>query len=270
MKYFILVVFLGLLFYSCNKDNPVVPPTNSVPSNYSKIDSAQSGNFKLEIWSASGNKIYYGYNNLGFKVFISGAEQKTGFVKFLPKMYHFVGGPSHSSPISPQYNYDAGKGLFTGYACFTMLSDSTSFWWTHYNYNNTNYIDSVLFYVMNNSQNQVRVWDDIVGGNRYILTLVTPFSPVVGSNNFSFILHSTTNDFDFTEVNNAEMFTRVWMESMGHGSSGNINPASQGSGRYDGKANFTMAGGWAIYDSIKVNGNFITNSPPPKFTFVIQ
>lgn len=266
LKYLtILIVFI--IFTGCNSNSPVDPANNNTNSNYVKINTIEQGTAKFEQYSASGSVLNYGYNDIGFKVFVSGVEKKTGSVYYQPKMFHFLGSPWHSSPVSTVFNYDSDKQMFMGYASFTMISDSTGSWFGFYNYNNEAFIDSVRFTVSVNTTNQVRAWDDMVGGHTYVLSLIEPMNAKVGLNNMSFILHQTNNDKVYTEVNGAEMFIKTWMPSHGHGSSNNVNPASTGNGRYSGKANFSMSGGWEVYDSIVYNGGTITKSPSPKFLF---
>jgi len=266
---YILILFAGLLLYSCSNDST----TNSnepVNTDYQKIYTSESGSKKIECWSSTGNSIYYGYNNIGFKVYEGGIEKKTGFVKFYPKMYHSLNSPMHSSPVSSIFNYSSDKGFFTGYASFTMLSDSVSFWYGFHNYNNEFSIDSVLFNVAASDVNQIRAWDNIYTGHTYILTLINPNYPKVGLNTFECLFHRTNDDKIYTEITDADMFIKPWMPSHGHGSSSNENPVYTSGGIYSGKANFTMAGTWEVYDSIKVSGEFVTPKPPPKFIFDVR
>lgn len=267
MKSIIIILLTGVLLTGCNSNNPVEPVNNSTNSNYVKINTIEQGTTKFEQYSASGSILNYGYNDIGFKVFISGVEKKTGSVYYQPKMFHFIGSPWHSSPVSSVFNYDSDKQMFTGYVSFTMISDSSGSWFGFYNYNNEASVDSVVFTVSVNSTNQVRAWDDMIGGHTYVLSLIEPMNAKVGLNNMSLILHQTNNDKVYTEVNGAEMFIKTWMPSHGHGSSNNVNPASTGNGRYSGKVNFSMSGGWEVYDSIVYSGGTITKSPSPKYLF---
>ncbi|MCU0372253.1 MAG: FixH family protein [Ignavibacteria bacterium] len=266
---YILILFAGLLLYSCGDDSG----TNSnepVNTGYQKIYTVESGGRKIEAWSSGGNTFYYGYNSIGFRVYDGGAEKKTGFIKFYPKMYHEPGSPMHSSPVSENFNYNAEKGFFTGYASFTMLSDSVSFWYGFHNYNNEFSLDSVLFNVAQSDINQIRAWDNIYTGYSYVLTLINPGFPKVGLNAFECLFHKTNDDKVYTEITNAEMFIKPWMPSHGHGSSSNENPEYTSGGFYSGKVNFTMAGIWEVYDSIKVQGDFVSPKPPPKFIFDVR
>jgi hypothetical protein len=266
MKNYSYLLLIGLVvLYSCKSESPVVPENSQ--NNYTKLYTVENLNAKFELYSATANRLLSGYNDLGFKVFVNNQEKTDGFVKFFPKMYHPGLSYMHSSPTSPAFSYNQDKQMFTGYASFFMTSDSVSIWYGFYNYNDVSRIDSVIFYVDASSTSQVRYFFDINTGNSYYLTLVSPFHPVQGQNVLKCILHKSNDDINFTQIENAEMFIRPWMETMGHGSSNNVNPTYKGGGIYEGTANFNMSGIWFVYDSMKVGNNFITPSPPPKFTF---
>jgi hypothetical protein len=270
MKYFLFIILLGIIFYSCNPDNAVTNQ-QSASSVYSKINTVESGNVKFEIWSATAPTYTYGYNDIGFKVFVGGVEKTDGFVKFKPLMIHFPGQLGHSCPVSSGFYYNNTYKLFTGYACFSMITDSSSTgkWTGYYNYNNTNYADSVNFTVLNSS-NQLIEWDDIQGGNNYVMTLINPKTATLGMNNIELIFHRYLGNNLYGEVDSAEMIIKPWMPTQGQGSGSNVNPASIGSGRYAGKMNLNIRGGWYVYDTIKINNTIVTKIPPPKFNFEVQ
>ncbi len=267
-KSIILLGIIAVLFYGCGNDNPVTVENNT-PSDYVKIYTAESGGNKFEVYSLSSSNFIYGYNDIGFKVYLSNAEQTTGFVKFKSTMYHGLGGPSHSVPASEKFYYNSEKNLFTGYSIFIMY-DTAAFWTSDFNYNDAVFIDSNLINLVYSSKTQVYGWDNNVLENTYFLTMIAPSAPRVGLNDVDFMLHETDNMVTYSEVNDAEMFIKPWMEAMGHGSSNNTNPSMVSPGRYKGTANFNMAGEWFLYDSIKVNGIFITRTPTPKFILQVN
>lgn len=255
-----------LLLCSCKTESPVIPPETQ--TNYSRIFSVESGNIRFEIWSATSLGLVSGYNKIGFKVFENNNPKTGGFVRFIPKMYHtYPGSPMHSAPVSSQFEYNSSEGLFTGYVSYLMVTDTYSIWYGFYNYNDALRIDSVVFTVATSSLSQTREFIDVAESKRYILTLASPLLPVLGVNTFQCLLHTTTDDKYYIEIDSAEMYIRTWMESMGHGSSNNTNPAYIGGGIYEGRANLTMSGIWFVYDSIKVQSRFITAAPPPRFIF---
>ncbi|MCE1164007.1 MAG: hypothetical protein LWX07_01235 [Bacteroidetes bacterium] len=261
-----IILFLSAVFCSCNKSDSLFtgPETNAV---YLKLYSAVNDSVRFDVYSASNYEMQYGYNDIGFRVFVNGAEKKTGYVKYLPMMYHDVGGPGHSSPVSEKYYYSSEYDMFTGYACFTMLSDSSAFWFANYNYNDELAADSVFFRVIYTAGRQLSYWDDIYGGNTYCLTLVKPMASVIGSNVFTVILHRTTDDKHFYEVDSAEMRLKTYLETGGSVSSGGLNPVWKGGGMYEGSVNFNKTGTWHVQDTIYYHNNKITKTNPPDFVF---
>ena len=202
------------------------------------------------------------------RVYLNNIEQKTGYVNYIPIMYH-VAGPGHGTPVKEKFYYDDSKGLFTGYVSYIMISDSTtSFWYGDYGYNDGNYIRHRNFDVITGTGNQMHFWLGTGSTLLYLLTVVSPKDAKVGLNDYKCILHSSYDQFTYTEVDSARMFIKPWMPSHGHGSSNNTNPVFLSNGMYQGTANFTMAGQWYLYDSIMVNGSYIT--PNPTFYFVFD
>jgi hypothetical protein len=264
IKYILcLSFFIPLIFSSCSSNNPVTPP---VSSNYNKVYSAETGNTKFELYSATSNSLVSGYNDIGFKVYIDAQEMNSGYVKFYPKMYHhFIGSPTHSTPMSPKFYYNSEKNLFLGYAAFIMWTDTSTDWFGWYSYNDLNRVDSVVFSVQQSPLAQMKSFVDNTTETEILMTLVTPFNPKQGLNDFQLLCHRTINSIDYWEADSLEMYIKPWMQLMGHSSPDNVNPVWLGGGMYKGKINLNMSGEWYIYDSVKYNGTFITPTPPPKF-----
>lgn len=265
---FSIFSFLALL-WSCNSDPPVINNEQNNQGDYVKIHTAESNGNKFEVWSNTAANFLYGYNNIGFKVFLNGTEQNEGYVNFLPTMYHGIGGPSHSVPVKNICTYDASIGLYSGYVIFIMY-DTSAFWAADFNFNNTNRVDSSIIVLHPESKSKLYIWDNTVSQRTYVLTLMAPLSPNLGLNTVDMMFHESADLNTFSEVEAAEMFIRPWMEAMGHGSGNNVDPVPIGGGKYRGTANFTMAGEWFLYDSIKVNNTFITKTPPPKFILEVN
>lgn len=269
MKKLFFILFTAVIFCHCGNDNSVNNTNNNEPSDYTKIYTAESGINKIEIYSKTSGGFVFGFNELAFRVYINNTEQNSGYVKFKPVMYHGIGGPSHSIPVSPQYTYNSEKSLFTGYAIFIMY-DTAAFWAADINYNELFSLDSNIITLNYSSRTKICAWDNSITERTYFLTLIEPHAPVVGLNDVDMMLHETQNMQEYSEINNAEMFIRPWMEAMGHGSSNNADPVYISPGRYKGTVNFNMAGEWYLYDSVKVNGSFITLTPAPKFIMQVN
>lgn len=263
---FLKSLFLSLLLASCNKENPVTP--ESTTSDYQKILTIDTAGYIVEMYSKTASVLQVGYNELGFKISKDGTERTSGFLKFIPIMYHT--NSSHPTPVSDTFYYDSSDKLFTGYACFIMLSDTTSVWAADYNFNNELSIRKNKFDVFPSPTSQMRFWLDMQTNNVYLLTLIKPANPSTGLNDYEVILHRTPDQTAYYEVDSAEIFVRPWMPSHGHGSSNNLNPVFKRNGKYEGKVNFTMPGQWYVYDSIKINNFIITPNPPIYFIFDVR
>ena len=233
LSLYLIIIFIAL-YSACN--NNTVGPDNSSGSNYKKVFTTGNTANRFEIYSATSDSLVSGYNDIGFKVFQNNEEMTSGFVKFSPRMHHPPPISSfHSTPVSPQFNYDNDKKMFMGYLSFIMVSDTLSTWYGFFNYNNSLNIDSVIFRVLLNSSGQMRTFVDDSSQTSFWITLVSPRSPDQGLNDFKCLLHTTQDGIYYTEFDSAQMFIFPWMNLMGHGSSNNINPVYSGGRNLFGK-----------------------------------
>lgn len=243
MKIYIILAITALTLVSCGDDSVNPPPVDPGQSNYTKILTADSGNYKVEVYSATASFLATGYNDLGIKFYINNQPKTTGVVKFKPKMYHyFPNSPMHSSPAAPEFSYNSEKGMFMGYASFLMPTDTSMFWVGFFNYNDEASVDSVFFTVNSLNSSQVKMFIDFTNEWSYFITLINPYSPSQGLNSFKCLLHRTNDNINFYEITNAQMFIKPWMDAMGHGSSNNAHPVFTSGGIYEGTVNFNMSG----------------------------
>ncbi len=254
-----------ILFAGCG-DN-TIPLSVNTGDTYQKIISAESGNIKFEVWTVNNDTLMTGYNKVGFKVYDNGVEKNSGFVKFYAKMFHFTSSEFHATPVEPVYNYNSQLGMFTGYIIMMMPSDSTSRWYGYYNYNNELNVDSVRFDVGWDRKTKFKIFTDLGAQLSYLITMTSPSTPVIGNNEFSCLLHESPDFVDFTQVNTANMYLTVRLDSLNHTSDGNENPHYSGSGLYKGKVNFDISGGWKVFDSIYYNNRCITQNGTPYIYF---
>lgn len=262
------VLVLLTILASCGSDSPVQPPPGD-QGKYRKVLTSEAGAGKFEVWSSSGTSLIYGYNDVGFKVYDNGSEVTGGFVKYKPTMYHGIGGPSHSVPVSPVFTYDNSDKMYKGYIIFIMY-DTSAFWTADYNCNDQIFVDSAFFDISMDARSQVRAWDNSTTQRTYILTLVSPLSPNTGLNDLNLMLHETIDLDSYVERDSASMFVRTWMPAYAHSSENNVNPVFIGNGNYKGKINLTRAGLWQVYDSITYRGSTITRNPPPRIEITAE
>lgn len=257
---------ISALLFSCGNNDPVFPGNGNTQENYVKVATAQDGNLRFEIWNSSGDSLMTGYNKIGFKVFENDIAKTSGFVKFFAKMYHFGATNIHSTPVEPQYNYDSERQMFTGYLIMIMPADSSSPWYGYYNYNDAQYVDSVLFDVAWNQKAKFKIFVDLETSLSYLITVLPPLEPGRGLNDFRCILHESFDFIYFTQVNSANMYIRTWLDSQNRSSTGNVNPVYTSGGIYEGKINLDGPGLWQVYDSIYYNNKLIT--PPGNTPYI--
>lgn len=265
---YILILIIAFFYTGCSSDD-LIDPYKSAEI-YQKIITAENGNVKFEVWTIGNDTLMTGYNKVGFKVFENGNEKTTGFVKFYAKMFHFTSSEFHATPIEPQYNYDAAAGMFTGYIIMLMPGDSTSRWYGYYNYNNELSVDSIRFDVGWDQKTKFKIFSDLGAELSYLITMISPETPVTGNNEFKCLLHESPNFVDFTQVNSANMFLTPRLDSLNHTSEGNVNPVYIGDGIYKGNVNFDYQGGWKVYDSIYYNNRCITQNGTPYIYFDVR
>jgi hypothetical protein len=269
LKYSYILLF-SIVFCSCSND-PITPIGGNTQDNYLKVAVAESGNLRFEIWNSSGDTLMTGYNKVGFKFFENNQAKTSGFVKFFAKMYHIGATNIHSTPVEPQYNFDPALEMFTGYIIMLMPGDSTSPWYGFYNYNDTQYVDSVLFDAAWNQKDKFKIFVDLSTSLSYLITVLPPLEPGRGYNDFRCILHESFDFIYFTQVNTANMYIRPWLDSLEHTSTGNEDPVYTTGGIYEGRINLDYPGLWQVYDSIYYNNKWIT--PPgntPYIAFQVQ
>ncbi|HJY62875.1 MAG TPA: hypothetical protein VJ455_01860 [Ignavibacteria bacterium] len=265
---YILFAVLAIYFYSCSDD--IVNNNSTSYDTYVKVISAENGNLRFEMWSASGDTLMTGYNKIGFKVFENNQAKSSGYVKFFTKMYHTGGNDIHGTPVEPAYYYNSQMEMFTGYIIMLMPSDTTSSWYGFYNYNNQLYVDSVKYDVGWNRLAKFKIFVDLSTSLKYLITVLQPIVPVRNMNNFQCTLHESMDFIYFTQLNSAQMYIKPWLDSLEHASGNNVNPVHIGGGIYEGKVNFDYAGLWNVYDSVYYNNKWITPAGnPPSIVFIV-
>jgi hypothetical protein len=79
---------------------------------------------------------------------------------------------------------------------------------------------------------------------KYVVSLNFAAPPSVGANPVVVTVHRMVDMMTFVPVDDAAIALEPQMPSMGHGSSGSVNPTPTSLGRYSGKLSFNMPGEW--------------------------
>jgi hypothetical protein len=261
-----LILLAFFTFFAGCKEDQINNFTNQV--SYTELYSVQSGTMKISLYVSGQDSLTTGYNKVYFKVWDGSNELNTGYIKFFPKMW-MTPTYAHSTPVSDSFKYEYSINYFKGYAIFNMpTSPPDVIWWGFITYkraqNDSIVFDSTAMYTSYHREKQWRFFYDSTSQYTYMLTLLEPWSPKTGLNNFHVMLHETDAQLYYhKQINNAEMFLRVYELTHDSVSSGNVSPSGNSDGIYRGKINLPYSSEWKITDTIKYNGRYITNNPPP-------
>lgn len=262
----LFLIILVLLIFGCSNEQIINTPVN--PVSYKELYTVQSGTMKVSLYVSGQDSLTTGYNKVFFKAWNGSNELNSGFMKFFPKMW-MTPTYAHSTPTSDRFDYDNSINYFKGYAIFNMpTSPPDVIWWGFIKYkgtqNDSTLFDSTAMYTSYHTEKQWRFFYDSTSQYTYMLTLLEPWVPKTGINNFHVMLHQTDAQLYYhTQINDAGMFIKVYDLANGNESTGNISPTGNSDGIYRGKINMPYASQWKSLDTIKYQGRYITNNPPP-------
>jgi hypothetical protein len=244
-----------------------------VPPSYKEILSISCGIIDLSLYITGYDSLTTGYNDVFFKVKKNSNLQSGGHVKLYPKMW-MTPTYMHSTAVCERFNFDASIGYYKGYVVFNMPTDPPTnvIWYgvfTYVDQDSISYVsDSIPMFVSFHREKQWMIFLDTTDLSEYTVSLVKPFTPVKGLNDFHVLLHKTTGLLlNFEEIRDAQMYICVYELGTFNQSSGNINPIPGNDGIYRGKINLPYNGRWKVIDTIMYRGRPITNNPPPMPAF---
>jgi hypothetical protein len=276
MKEIIFTITVFLLFLTGCKDT--IGNIDYFPPAYNEILTVNlPESVTLKLYLLDTDSLTYGYNNVHFSVTKNSVLQTSGYIKVYPLMQmtpHLF----HSTPVSDSFTYNSSSGYFSGYMIFNMqVAPPALVWRTKFTYveggGNSHEKDSIPLYTSYHPEKQVKLIYSYSDSANYTLTLLKPYIPLAGTNDFQIMLHrSTDEDKTFQHIRNAAMFLNVYNRDSLYQTSGNTNPVINNDGIYSGRINLPHKGLWSAADTIKYNGITITNNPPPlpEFNFEIK
>lgn len=217
---------------------------------------ASQGNTEVELLAAG--PLAVGYNRVFYRVTVDGKAMTAGTVDQKPLMD--MGMHKHACPVEQPAQTADADGLFAGAFLPQMASGMSGSWSMDVvvtpagGQPTTVQLGAVT--VAASPWSKTLVVGEGEMAERYVVQLRWPAKPKVGSNSYDVILHKMGSDMmQFTPVADATIADNVEMPSMGHGSPGNVTPASQGGGVYAGKINLTMPGDWRLTLTVSTGGN---------------
>jgi hypothetical protein len=258
---YIALAFLSIAIISvssCTKDDdPETPSTTDPFENLTLVGetSAMGAGAIVKIYAEE--DLFVGYNKIHVAVYDSAnttTQITDAHVTFMPMMD--MGMMQHSCPIeNPSTTVESGTNAFKGAAVFIMPSTAGSWTFGVHVHNHTNGQEgmaSLPITVTAPTEARMISFVSDYDSAKIFVTRNTPLSPEVGINDIQFGIWKKETMMSFPAIDGYVMTMEPEMPSMGHGSPNNVDPVSTGSGKYDGKVNFTMTGYW------KLNLDFFT------------
>lgn len=239
----ILLLSVGL-YSSCKKEHiHPVNHSNTTVQQLKLLKSVDNGDLLLEIYTEDG-KLTQGYNKVYLKLKDKAGNVLNNLNILWEPMMNMLDN-NHSCPRSEIVSSAAYKGYYEGYLIFQMAGDWDLTFQVKEN-DNLVTLTTKLTVLSKKKRNVV----SFLGSDsiKYILAMVEPREPIVGTNVMKAMLYKMDDMVSFSKVNHHVIKIDPRMPSMGnHGTPNNINlTQSQTEGDYLGKVNFTMSGWWKI------------------------
>lgn len=245
---FLLILSFTFFLSSCNKDDDKeISPANEVAI-LNKIQEFTQGDYTFYIYKSDAGNLQTGYNDvyIQLKNNVTGKFVEDATLSWKPLMH--MTSKSHACPYSVIQKVENTKTLYKGYFIFQMASSDMEYWEIIYNYTigNDTIVDVASKLTVDQSS-KIRVKSFTGSDNsKYIVALVNPSSPKVGTNEITAYLYKMANMTTFTPVENYTIQIDPRMPDMdNHTSPGNIN-LTYNSGIYKGSLALNMTGYWKI------------------------
>lgn len=262
---------------SCKKEDDTTPSNSNntnpdaglaIPSNLTKLGETYVLGAATKAVVYADKSAVSGYIKLYTALYDSAtnARVKNGHFTINPMMD--MGTMKHSAPVEQNSDSIPADQLFKSAVVFSMPGA-----WTldinFHNHENSKDGKGMLAVTVANPtvalmRNFIVAADDSA---RLLVSLVQPFSPKIGLNDFEITIHKKADMMNYPAVENYTVEIEPEMPSMGHGSPNNVNPVHTASGHYLGKVNFTMSGFWRVKLTIKKNGVLLSNDQYFDITF---
>lgn len=239
---FLLAVVISIA--SCSKDEEVTP-VNEL-ENLQWVTTLTNQQHNIELYTASG-KFQTGYNAIYFQIKnADGSLVNNAEATWTPVMHMM--NKSHSCPNSSIAMKENAQSTYAGYIVFQMAGNDMEYWELTLNYslNGTSYTANSKIEV---EAAPKRVVESFMASDnsRYIVALVEPEAPIVGSNDMKALVYTMETMMSFVPVENFKLMIDPRMPGMGnHSSPNNVNLTDVSGGMYQGKLNLTMTGYWKI------------------------
>lgn len=254
LKISMLVALIAIFMVSCSEDDDITPNNINEIENLQLIKSFSKDGYTLELFNKTG-MLQVGYNKLTLRLKdADGKYVQNATIDWMPMMTMNMGGMTHqhSSPYSEISKVSGKQTLYQGYIVFIMASDEpNNYWDLHINLSvdgqNISIEDKVNVISTESQYNKVYTSGMGTDDENYMLALVEPENPIIGTNDIVVALFKKGDNHDFPIVNNYKIKVDPRMPGMGnHSAPGNVDMTQGNDGFYHGKVGFSMSGYWKI------------------------
>ena len=243
-----LIVAIMSIFYACSSGDEEVNPEKELSELYLLSEhSIPNTDLKVRTYTYMEDLIV-GYNKFQFLVEKSGMSEAFTNVEISIKSMMDMGTMMHACPIENPVLGTEFESALGGAAVFVMPSGDMGRWTMTLKVTDkdTDHEGEVTFPVNIKLPDEARLRSFSMGDDKYFVSLVEPFQPQVGINDFVVAVHKKASMTDWPPEQAFEISIEPEMPDMGHGSPNNVDPVHVKDGHYQGKVNFTMDGYWKV------------------------
>lgn len=251
-----LWILAVVFFMACDKDRENEPLDIDETKDLHFIQAFTNGNHTIELFGTS-RELTVGYNKLMIRMTDGqGHYIREADINWLPMMTMYMHDMTHqhSCPYSEIVKAKETETLYEGYIVFVMAGDAhgdSDFWELSFDYNadGQDYEMKDKVEVRSSETEYHKVYTSGMGeGDRnYLLALIEPTNPEIGTNDILIGLYTSEDDGSFPIVDDFTIKTDPRMPGMGnHGAPGSEDLKQRPDGLYQGKVGFSMSGYWKI------------------------
>lgn len=251
-----LWIIAVVFFMACDKDRENEPVDIDETKDLHFIQAFTNDHHTIELFGIS-RELTVGYNKLMIRMTDGhGNYIREADIDWLPMMTMYMHDMTHqhSCPYSEIVKAEGTETLYEGYIVFVMAGGAhgdSDFWELSFDYNaaGRDYEMKDKIEVRSSETEYHKVYTSGMweGGRNYLLALIEPTNPEIGTNDIVIGLYTSEEDGSFPIVDDFTIKADPRMPGMGnHGAPGNEDLKQRPDGLYQGKVGFSMSGYWKI------------------------
>lgn len=270
LKSGMLFLLTAIIMVACKKDDDIAPNNPDEIENLQLVKTFTKDGYEIELFNKTGS-LQVGYNNITLRL----TDKNGNYVKdasfdWMPMMTMDMDGMTHehSCPFSEIKKTSGKQALYDGYIVFIMASNEPDNFWDlkiNFTVDGQSLEANDKVNVISTESQYNKVYTSAMGNDdvNYMLALVEPLEPEIGTNDIVVGLFKMGENHDFPVVDGYTIKVDPRMPGMGnHSAPGNVDMIQGSDGFYHGKVGFSMSGYWKI-NLILENGSGTTIKGEP-------